>query len=123
MERPYRLIDVKRSGDVFSVRMRLNPMDEVELVETCNELVRLVQEDGCRKLALLLGPPDPEFLYSIFLAKLVSLQRRLHERGGALRLAGASPATMDIFAACRLDTLFDFAPDEQTAIDQLARLP
>jgi anti-anti-sigma regulatory factor len=79
-------------------------------------LVRLVEEDGCRKMVLTLGPPEPEFLYSIFLAKLVSLQRRLRERGGALKLTGVGPNTLRIFEACRLVPLFDFAPDQDAAV-------
>jgi anti-anti-sigma factor len=120
MDRPYRHLDVRREGDVFCVRLRDYQLNEVELYEMCSELLRLPEQDGCRKLVLNLGPPDPEFLYSIFLAKLVSLQRRLQASAGSIKIAGASPATQSIFAACRLDSLFDFVNDEETAVQELA---
>lgn len=123
MERPNRHIDVRREGDVFCVRLRKHQLNETELYEMCNELVRLVEPGGCRKLVLNLGPPDPEFLYSIFLAKLVALQRRLHGADGAFKITHVSPSTLSIFAACRLDTLFDFVADDSTAVQQLAALP
>jgi anti-anti-sigma factor len=116
MARPYTMIDVEKKGDVSCVRFRESRLNEDELYALCGELVRLVDEDGCRKMVLSLGPPEPEFLYSIFLAKLVSLQRRLREKGGALRLADVGPNTLRIFDACRLVPLFDFAPDREAAL-------
>jgi hypothetical protein len=123
MERPYRHLEVRREGEVFCARLREFRLSEPQLYEMCGELLRLPDKDGCRKLVLSLGPPEPEFLYSVFLAKLVSLQRRLDGAGGALRVVTTSAATMSIFAACRLDTLFHFAPDEATAVQELADLP
>ena len=122
MERPYRHLDVRREGDVFCARMRQHRLDENELQEMCGELLEMLQ-DGCRKLVLSLGPPDPEFLYSIFLAKLVSIQRRLRAVDGALKLANASSGTRSIFAACRLEPLFDFVGDEATGVRELSEPP
>jgi anti-anti-sigma factor len=121
MERPYRHLDLRREGDVVCVRLRSSQLDEGQLYDMCSELQRLVEDDGCRKLVLNLGPPDPEFLYSIFLAKLVSLQRRLRGVDGAMKIAQASPTTREIFEACRLTSLFDFVPDEATAVESLSR--
>jgi anti-anti-sigma factor len=122
MDRPYRHLAVRRQGDVFCVHLRSHQLSEPELYELCSELLHLPEKDGCRKLVLNLGPPDPEFLYSIFLAKLVSLQRRLQAVGGGLKIAGTSSATRSIFAACRLDSLFDFVADEESAVQELAAL-
>jgi hypothetical protein len=121
MERPYRHIDVRREGDVFCVRLRQYQLSENQLYDMCGELVSLVEDEGCRKMVLNLGPPDPEFLYSIFLAKLVSLQRRLRAVDGTLKIANASRITCDIFDACRLLSLFDFVPDEAAAVEALSR--
>jgi hypothetical protein len=122
MDRPYRHVDIRREGDVCCARMRQHRLDETQLLEMCSELQDLVR-DGCRKLVLSLGPPDPECLYSIFLAKLVSLQRRLGSVDGALKLANASQDTRSIFAACRLEGLFDFVPDEATGVRELSENP
>jgi hypothetical protein len=113
---PSRFIEVERRGDVFCVRLRRPRLEEPELGELAEELLHLVRDEGCRKLALSLGPRPPEFLYSIFLAKLISLQRNLRERDGELVICQAGPEVRSIFEACCLDTLFLFLPDFEAAV-------
>jgi anti-anti-sigma factor len=120
MSGSYRHIEVACPGDVFCVRLRQSKLDETGLYELCDELTQLVAEDGCRKLVLSLGPPDPQFLYSIFLAKLVALQRRLKDSGGGLKLCDAGPDTLSIFDACGLARLFEFHPDQAEALKAFA---
>jgi hypothetical protein len=91
-------------------------LDEPTIHEATGELRSLVIEEGCRKMALSLGPESPECLYSVFLARLIALQRVLREHQGELVLCHVQPAVRDIFAACCLDRLFDFAPDFDAAI-------
>ena len=121
MERPYQHIDIQRHGDVYYVRLRARRLLETEILETADELVSLIIDGGCRKLALSLGPEPPECLYSIFLAKLVSIQRRLNQAGGVFKLAHVSPEIFKIFEACRLQTLFEFCPDQKTALADFAK--
>ena len=110
MERPYRQIEVQRAEDVFCVRLRKRQLNEAGVYELGDELVRLIEEDGCRKLVLSLGPEPPECLYSVLLAKLVTAQKRLHAHKGVLKIADAGEETIAIFEACRLKDLFDFSP-------------
>lgn len=116
MPRPYRHIEVERHADVFCVRMPQRRLTETEIHELADELVSLIADEGCRKLALSLGPKDPEFLYSVFLAKLVMVRRRLREVGGAMKLHSASENVKNVFVACRLEDLFDFVPDQAAAV-------
>lgn len=81
-----------------------------------DELVELVIDEGCRKLALSLGPKEPQFLYSVFLAKIVMVRRRLHEVGGTLKICYATDNVKSVFEACKLDDIFDFCPDFDTAV-------
>lgn len=118
MDRPYQYLEVRREGEIFCVRLRCHQFSEEELQGLFGELQQLLQADGCRKLLLSLGPPDPQCLYSVFLARLVSLQRRLQALGGGLKLCGVSPFIYNVFAACRLDCVFDFVPDEAAGIRQ-----
>jgi anti-anti-sigma factor len=113
---PSRFTEVEHRGDVFCVRLRRPRLDEPELSELAEELLGLVRRDGCRKLALSLGPRPPEFLYSVFLAKLISLQRVLREHGGEIVLCHAGPEVRSIFEACCLDALFLFLPDFEAAV-------
>jgi anti-anti-sigma factor len=116
MTRQYRYIVVDRRGDVFCVRLSKRQFDESEIYSLSEELLSLISEEGCRKMALSLGPGEPQCLYSVFLAKLITLKRCLLERGGALMLCEVSPAVLDVFAACQLRDYFDFAPDLESAI-------
>jgi hypothetical protein len=115
MNRPLRHIEVRRQGDVFCVRLCQPRMAEEAVREMAEELVSLVQEDGCRKLALSLSP-SPECLYSVFLTRLVSLQRILAEHDGGLLLCEVEPAVRSIFEACCLDRLFRFVPTFDDAV-------
>jgi anti-anti-sigma regulatory factor len=119
MSRPYRLIAVERRGDVCCVRLRLARMDEAEVYELANELLALADE-GCPKVALSLGPDGPACMYSVFLAKLMTVQRVFGERGGELVLCEVSPVTRTAFAASRLDEKFQFLPDFDAAVAHFA---
>jgi anti-anti-sigma factor len=120
MPPPYRHLDVEKRENVWCVRMRNRRLDEAQLTEMADELVNLVKAEGCRRMALSLGPEPPQFLYSVFLARLVSLQRQLRERSGALVLCELRPDLHKIFEACRLDTQFHFVPTVEEACAALA---
>lgn len=123
MTRPYRYIEAERRGDVFCVRITQKRLDEPMLHEMVGEVRHLISDGGCRKMVLSLGPEAPEFLYSIFLAKLISIQRILREHQGELVLCHAQPVVRDIFAACCLDQLFHFLPDFEAAVLYFAPSP
>ncbi len=116
MDACYRHIDVERDGDVFCVRLRPHRLDEAGVQELAQELSSLVLQHGCRKLALSLGPESPQCLYSVFLAKLVTLRRLMGEQGGALKICDANEHTLSVFEACKLRDHFEFCPDLASAI-------
>jgi hypothetical protein len=112
----YRHIDVLRDGDIFCVRLQPHRYDETAVQELAQELSSLILQQGCRKLALSLGPEPPQCLFSVFLAKLVTLRRLMAEQGGQLKICDANEHTTGVFDACRLKEHFDFCPDTQTAV-------
>jgi hypothetical protein len=117
-----RHISVETRADVWIAHMRNFHMLEPELIEMADEVVSLIEDDGCRKLVFCLGPGDVACLYSIFLAKLVMIRRHLLERGGLLRISQASENTKNVFRACDLDKIFTFVPELDAAIADLAHL-
>ncbi|MCI0379039.1 MAG: hypothetical protein L0215_15635 [Gemmataceae bacterium] len=119
MERPYTQIEVTKHADVSCVRLRHAVYNEMALEELGAELGRLIDEDGCRKMVLNLGPEAPDCLYSVFLAKIANLQRRLQAAGGALALAQLSAFTKDIFRAAGLEKYFQFYPSQERALAAL----
>lgn len=116
MDRAFHHLDVQQHGDVFCVRLRSRQLLETDILEMADELVSLIIDGGCRKLALSLGPEKLDCLYSVFLAKLVMLRRRMRECGGTLKLCDVPPEVMGIFEACHLKDFFDFVKDQPTAI-------
>jgi anti-anti-sigma factor len=116
MQSAYPHLEVQQRGDVFCVRFRSHRIPEEQIHEAADQLLDLAARDGCRKLALSLGPQPPEFLYSVFLAKLIAVQRALGERGCGLVLCSVGPAVRAIFEACRLDAQFRFVDDFDAAV-------
>ncbi len=114
--RPFQQIEVDNQGDIFCVRLRHKKMNEEELSKMAAELGFLVDQEGCRKMVLSLGPEDPILLYSVFLAKLVSFQKKMRQANGTLKLSEVGPQTQDIFRVCRLVDLFEFYPDQHSAL-------
>ena len=112
----YRQIVVtERHGNVACVRLVQPRLDENEIYEMSRELHRLATEDGCTRIALCLGPETPECLYSVFLARLISLQRRLGELGGALKLCQCTPQVIEILDVCVLLDHFDLVDSPAVA--------
>jgi hypothetical protein len=116
MAASFRHIEVVRDGDVFCVRLRPHRFDESAIGELAQELSRLISRDGCRKMALSLGPESPHCLYSVFLAKLVALRRLMAEQGGELKICEANEHTIGVFEACMLKDHFEFVADVPTAV-------
>jgi anti-anti-sigma factor len=119
MQRPYQQIDVEQQGLVFCVRLRHARLDDDGLESLGAEIASLIDEEGCRKMVLNLGAHELECLYSLFLAKLIHLQRRLEANGGGLALAQVTPYVHNLFQVTGLDKFFRFFPDETTAIQGL----
>jgi hypothetical protein len=116
----YHFITVEQRGDVFCVRLKSTRLDESEIHLLGGELIDLADVRGCRKLALSLGPQPPDCLYSVFLAKLVTVRNTLRKHGGQLVLCEVGPVAYSVFEACLLHREFAFLPDFDAAVTQLS---
>src|SRR5690242_7575531 len=103
MERPYHYIKVEKNPPLCCVHLKQQFFSDRELEDLGAEIARLVDEDGCRKVVLVLGPEEPQCLYSVFLAKLVNLQKRLENDGGALALTNLNSTAQAFFEAAGLE--------------------
>jgi hypothetical protein len=112
----YHLIKIDRRGDIFCVRLRRARLEEGEIQQLGDEILALCKEGGCRKLALSLGPEPPDCLYSVFLAKLISVRNALTKVGGQMVLCEVAPIAYNVFEACLLHREFVFVPDFNAAI-------
>jgi anti-sigma B factor antagonist len=109
-----------RVGDVTCVSLAKHRLAEEELAQLADEVIGLI-DGGCRKMVFNLGPGALECLYSVFLSKLVTFQRVMREHGGAMKLCDVTPEVHEVFQACRLNDLFEFAPDQPTALEAFAK--
>jgi len=62
---------------------------------------------------------DLDHVSSLLMAKLLVLNRRLQGTGGALILCAMQPYVRQAFCSTKLDTLFEIADDEDTALADL----
>lgn len=60
-----------------------------------------------------------DYVSSLLMAKLLVLNRRLQGTGGALILCAMQPYVRQAFCSTKLDTLFEIADDEGTALADL----
>jgi hypothetical protein len=120
VERPYQFIVCERSGDIYCVRLQTFRIDDDQMEDFGAELARLIDEENCRKMIVNLGPDEPECLMSVFLAKLLGLQRRLHGLGGVLALAHVSDYTRGVFRSVGIEKYFQFYPDQAVALQALS---
>lgn len=119
MDRPFRHIEFDIQAQVAVLSLLQTRLNETDLEELGAEIARLIDEQGKARLVLVLGPEEPSCLYSIFLAKLVTLQRRVKAVGGELVIALANQDTKDIFRATGLDRLFRFFDRTEDAVAAL----
>jgi hypothetical protein len=121
MNRPYQFIAFVRKDNVFCVRFQQLIVPDHQLDDLSAELGRLIDEENARWMILNLGPEEPDCLLSVFLAKLINLQRRLESIDGSLSLAHVSEHTRLIFRLAGIEKLFQFYEDEGDALNAIGR--
>jgi anti-sigma B factor antagonist len=99
---PLQLEDV---GDVTVVRFgQCKVLDRQNMPAVREQLYRLVDDLGRRKL--LVSFDGVEYLDSLALGILITLNRKLQDTGGRLTLCSLSPQAYKVFETTRLNTLF-----------------
>lgn len=118
MTAPYRHIAVDRQGDVCCVHLLEHDLDEHRLRAMSDEVIALIEKDGCRKLALCLG--QLKCIYSVFIAQLIKIRRRMVDEGGKLILCDVASDVVNVLESCQLRDYFEFAPDGAAAVEAFA---
>jgi len=116
----FRHITVIREGDVTCVRLKHAHLDEMEIHQLGEEILSLAGPPG-HKIAMSLGPDTPYCLYSVFLAKLVTIRNAVNRVGGSLVLCEVGENTFETFKATRLVDQFTFVPDFPAALAHFAK--
>jgi anti-anti-sigma regulatory factor len=106
--------DVERGPDWLMVRLHsphTRPSDGAGLAE---DLWTLLRGHLVRRMVLELDEID--CLRSSLVGQLVSLQERVNQDGGVLRVCGLSDANCQVLRTCRLDGRFPNYHDRRDAI-------
>lgn len=104
----------RTSGDVTVVTV-----EGQLIVANRQDLKQVIQDaldSGARKLLLDFGPTA--YIDSSGLGALVSINKKVREQGGELRLAGLNEDLRSLFELTKLDTLFVIADSATQALEQ-----
>ncbi|MEN6495216.1 MAG: STAS domain-containing protein [Thermoguttaceae bacterium] len=111
----YRRLEVNQVGDVTVVHFRDQKIiEDLGIQELGQELFSLVEVENRKKLVLNFSSVD--FLSSAALGKLITLEKKLKNRDGVLKLCCIRPEIYEVFAITRLNRLFDIKQEEADAI-------
>ncbi len=111
----YRRLEVKEVGDVTVVYFRDQKiLDDLNIQELGQELNHLVEVENCKKLVL--NFTTVEFLSSSALGKLITLEKKVKNTGGILKLCEIQPEILEVFTITKLDRLFKIHPSEADAL-------
>ncbi len=112
---PYRHLLTNHIDDITVVYFRdQRIVEELRIQELGQEMLRLVENDGRRKLALNFA--NVSFLSSAAIGKLLVLAKRLKALDGELKLCSIRPEIFEVFAIAKLDRQFSIYPEEADAL-------
>ena len=110
-----RRLEVNDVGDISVVHFRDQKIiEDLGIQELGQELFNLVEVENRMKLVLNFSAVD--FLSSAALGKLITLDKKVKAKKGALRLCNIRPEIYEVFAITRLDRLFQIKDDEADAL-------
>ena len=112
-------ITAERRGDVWCVGLKHRRLSITDLEQLGDELMELVTEDGCRRMALSLGNDKLDCLYSAFIGKMIAVRKALAERNGHIHLAEVGPLALDVLRYTRLTQIFEIHRDLDAAVTAL----
>jgi anti-sigma B factor antagonist len=111
----HRRIDVSKIHDVTVVKfVDKKILDEAGIQELGTELFALVEQDNRR--SILLNFENVDFLSSAALGKLITLDRKLKQVQGRLKMSNIRPEILEVFQVTKLNKVFDIRGEEAEAI-------
>ena len=90
-------------------------LDELCIAEIRDELLSLIS--GADRVKLLLSFKNVEHLSSAALGVLITLNKRVAEQNGTLRLSDITPQIFEVFKITRLYKIFDIHETTAQALD------
>ncbi|MGA2265037.1 MAG: STAS domain-containing protein [Phycisphaerae bacterium] len=117
-ERPKRLKVSVDSNGITTVELTDKKiLDELNIANIGDQLNALVAESASPKLVLDFSAVG--HMSSSALGMLITLNKRLREKNGQLRLCGIRPSIYEVFAMTRLNEILQICPTKEEAIASL----
>ncbi|MFT5423511.1 MAG: anti-sigma B factor antagonist [Phycisphaerales bacterium] len=96
---------ISQQGEVTQVEfLDRNILDEANIQAIGDEIGRLIDDTGSPKLLISFNNVD--HLSSAALGALITINKRIADKSGSLRLADIDPQIYEVFTITRLDKLF-----------------
>ncbi|TVQ63249.1 MAG: anti-sigma factor antagonist [Phycisphaerales bacterium] len=106
---------IKKVDDVTRVEfIDRNILDEGNIQAIGEEITDLIDQETVPKL--LISFANVDHLSSSALGTLITISRRVKNRGGELRLSDIDPQIYDVFVITRLNKIFDIHETSEDAI-------
>lgn len=121
MEQPSTHLKIKRADGISIVEFADRKiLEELSIQEIGDELTRMVDtEAGIR---LLLNFRNVDHLSSAALGMLITLNRRVQEQNGALKLSDINRQIYEVFKITKLNRLFEIHDTADDALDSFGRV-
>ncbi len=107
-------IEVSQNGEVTVVQFKSNKYLATDDIQQLGDELFQVVDDGSTQVVLDMSAID--FLSSAALNRLIMLNKKFKDVGGALRLSGLTSEIDKIFTITRLNTLFKIHADVPSAL-------
>jgi anti-sigma B factor antagonist len=112
-------LKTSREGNVTVVELvDRKILDEASISQIAEQLVALVAAADPPKLVL--DFVNVGHMSSSALGMLITLHKRVREKGGALRLCSIRPSILEVFEITRLNEVFGILPSREEAVREAA---
>lgn len=113
-----KIIDITTEGEISFVSFLSPSMSAVKDVEEIASVLRNFVADN-RPKKVIVDFSDVKFFSSQILGLIVEVWKKLKEYDGCIVICGINPDLGRVFRITNLDSLFDFYPDKQSAVEAL----
>ena len=106
---------ISQQGDVTQIEfLDRNILDEANIQAIGDEIGQLIDDAGTPRL--LISFSNVDHLSSAALGTLITINKRVNDKSGMLRLADIDPQIYEVFAITRLDKLFQIHETRDDAL-------
>lgn len=114
MDQPSSHLRIKRTDGISVIEFADRKiLEEVSIQEIGDELTQIV--DGEPGIRMLLNFKNVDHLSSAALGMLITLNKKIREQNGALKLSDINTQIFEVFRITRLNKMFDIHPTADEA--------